>query len=290
MDPFKPFPFTSLPLELRLMIYERIPIEIKQHAFTRPTKPQTASLNNSTSSSCYSFTILAPTISLAILLTSRQLYIEALPIIQHKRHLISLTPPKLVLDLSSAATHMHKPGGVLWHISHLLARRAVKARKPLGQIPYLGTGMGGSSGKRYDAASDPNHARLEKLIVGWVHSLDAQRHAGKTSQTCREQFPCIEIGLTAPLDTPGSTTLHALRQLAYVLFAEHGQFRWVLRSVEGEYPVLSEEVVMQEEEVVGKVMAGWRRGRAGEEDIVQAVRGMGIGREEWERSWMEGEC
>ncbi|KAH7074275.1 hypothetical protein FB567DRAFT_192687 [Paraphoma chrysanthemicola] len=290
MDPSKPFPFTSLPLELRLMIYERIPIEIKQHAFTRPTKLQTATPNDSTSSPCYSFTILAPTISPTILLTNRQLYIEALPIIQHKRRLISLTPPKLVLDLPSAASHIQKPGGVLWHISHLLARRAVKARKSLGHVPYLGIGTGGSSGRRYDAASDPDHARLEKLIVGWMHSLDAQRQHIKSTGQTTDQFPCIEVALTAPLETPVSITLHTLRQLAYVLFAEHGQFRWVLRSVEGEYPSFSEEMVRQEEEVVGKVMAGWRRGRPGEEDIVQAIRGAEIEREEWEERWVEGEC
>jgi hypothetical protein len=266
--PPNPFPFAKLPTELRLMIYERLPIRTTRHNFSRPSSTRA---NPPTP---YSFAIVSQSTDLSILRTCSWIHTEASAIMHRKLECISHNPPRLIVDLLTAPK-LHKPGGPLWHISHFLAQRAVKNGKSLMHVPYLGTGMG-SSGVRYDAAHDPDYARLARLVGRWCRSLAFQR-AGST-----DVVPCVEIAITAPTNCSHQTVLYGLRQLAYVLFAEHGGFGYLLRSVEHAYPMCTEEMRKREENRIDKVMLGRRGG------VVRAVQGCAIDLEEFQGEWSDG--
>ena len=252
------------------MVYERLPIQIKRHDFNRLNNPR-----NPTAGS-YSFAVVSKSIDLSILTTCRQVHTEASATMHTKMNDILQTPPRLIIDLASTAK-IHKCGGPLWHISNYLAKRAVAARKSLGTVPYVGTGMGGS-GARYSPDNDPDYPLMAHLMGRWFRSLDHQRKvASKDEEVC----PPIEMALTSPGDWPRESVLYALRQLAYVLFAEHGGFQFKLRKVE--HLSLPQTTVMSrlEREVIDKVMVG----RTG--DAVRAVPGRAIDLHEYEQDWSE---
>ena len=270
MEPQTPFPFMKLPIELRLMVYERLPIQIKRHDFNRLNNPRNPSAGS------YSFAVVSNSIDLSILTTCRQVRTEASAIMHTKMDDILQTPPRLIIDLASTAK-IHKCGGPLWHISNYLARRAVAARKSLGTVPYVGTGMG-ASGARYIPDSDPDYPLLVHLMARWFRSLDHQRISASKDEEVR---PSIEMALTSPENWPRESVLYALRQLAYVLFAEHGGFQFKLRNVEHLSLPRTKVMSRLEREVIDKVMAG----RTG--DAVRAVAGRAIGLDEYEADWSD---
>jgi hypothetical protein len=259
MDSSKPFPFMDLPIELRLMIYECIPVQIKRTSF--PLAP-------------HSSTIISKHIDLAILATCRQIHNEASAVMHSKLTDILATPPSLIVDLAHNIT-IHKCGGPLWHISRYLASRAVQSGKPIGKVPYLGTGMG-AAGARYDAQSDPHHDGLARLVEMWFLGLEQQRKRGGNVR------PAIEVALIASDVCPHKVSLHYLRQLARVLFAEHGGFEWRLRKVGHLFPRREEKMRQEEDWVVEHAF-----GKGGD-DEVRAVRGEDVSWEEYEEEWSAG--
>ncbi|KAF2029826.1 hypothetical protein EK21DRAFT_66820 [Setomelanomma holmii] len=271
MDPIGPFPFARLPTEVRLMVYERLPVQITRHDFTR------ANSTRAGATSSYSFAIVSKRIDLSILQTCSWVNDEASAIMRRKTEDIMRSPPRVIVDLASASK-LHKPGGPLWHISRYFARRANKAGKSLGSVPYLGTGMG-VTGKRYDQDSDPDYAKLAHLVARWFDNFDRQHIelSIKTNQPLN-----IEIALVAPENWPHQNVVYALRQLAFVLFAEHGGFHYTLRSVEEYYPAYTDDMFQREGATLDKVMAG-RRG-----DVVRAVQGSLIEDEEYADEWSDG--
>jgi hypothetical protein len=266
MSPESPFRFMDLPLEIRLMVYERIPIHIKPHQFTNTT----VSRNGATNS--YSFAVIAKSVELPILTACRQVHTEASLILQRKMADILSTPPRLVIDILQS-NKLYKCGGPLWHISRHLAERARKLNKSLGTVPYLGTGSA-RGGARYQPESDPDHPKLACLVARWIQSLEYERAQGKQAT--------LEIGLTSRPDVPHETTLYALRQLAYILFAEKGGFRFSLRNVAECGEKATEEMRMQAKLVIDKVLLG----RAG--DVSRAEQGRPVESAEFDEVWSEG--
>lgn len=258
----------NLPLEVRLMIYERIPIEIKQHRFIK---------TNPNGSKLYSFTIVSKSLAPTILTSNRQIKSEAGPIINRKLKDILQTPPRLIVDTLSSIK-IHKCGGPLWHISRIFAERARKANKNLGTVPYLGTGMGAGA-KRYDPQADPDHARLAHLISRWIRGLEHQQ--SQKSQKHQGGDQVIEFALTNPDDLALELVSYSLRQLAYILFAEHGGLRFSLRSVRESEGALTEEMRIYEKGIIDKVLVG----RSG--NISRAVQGSCISMAEFSNEWSD---
>jgi len=256
----------DLPLEIRLMVYERIPIHIKQHQFTNTTQSRNGAMNS------YSFAVIAKSIELPVLTACRQIYAEASPILQRKMADILSTPPRLLIDILQS-NKLYKCGGPLWHISRHLAERARKSNKSLGSVPYLGTGSA-RGGARYQPESDPDHPKLARLVARWIQSLEQQRAQGKQAT--------LEIALTSQPDVPHETTLYALRQLAYILFAEKGGFRFSLRNVAECEKEITEEIRMEEKLVIDKVLLG----RTG--DVSRAEQGRRVELDEFDEAWSEG--
>jgi hypothetical protein len=266
MDPQSTFPFMQLPTEIRLMIYECIPVQIRRHDFNTISSGSTTSR---------SFTVVSKYIDPSILLTCRRVHDEATAIIQKRLHDILQTPPRWIMDLTCNA-NIHKCGGPLWHMSRYLAQRAVKAGKHLGLIPYLGTGMG-ASGARYSPGNDPQYATLARLTELWFRSLDYQQSSVTPNMHVR---PKIEIALTASGDCSPNVALRALSQLSRTLFAEHGGFQFTLRKASHLYPVTTED--MRAQEAKAMVIGFDRR------DSVIAVQGPAIEPEEFSRQWCDG--
>jgi hypothetical protein len=265
MEPQEAFPFMQLPTEIRLMIYECIPVQVKQHDFNTV----------SGSAAPRSFAVISKSIDLSILLVSRKVHAEASNIIQRKLDDILQTPPRWIIDLS-ININIHKCGGPLWHMSRYLAKEAVKAKKSLGSVPYLGTGMG-VSGARYNPENDPQHAKLAQLTEKWFQSLIHQRTMtdGKVIAV-----PSIEVALVAREHCPSSVTSRALGQLARILFAEHGGFQFVLRKASHVFPAYTDDVLVQDTKAL---MVGYARS-----DRVRAVQGVTIEAGEFERQWSKG--
>jgi hypothetical protein len=260
MDTHQSFPFQKLPTEIRLMIYECIPVQIERHEFS--------TISNAIANP-HSFATVTKHIDLSILLTCRQVHAEAAAIMQKRLDDILATPPRWIIDLSHNV-NIHKCGGPLWHISRYLAKRAVKAGKSLGTVPYLGTGMG-ASGARYNPENDPGYDKLARMTELWFRSLDHQRQT-------TDSVPSIEIALTAPEGCPPSITSRAQAQLGRTLFEEHGGFRFVLRRT-FEYPDSHGRSGME----MKAIMFGHDRG-----DVVRAVQGRVIQPDEFAQQWGSG--
>jgi hypothetical protein len=266
MDPRQTFPFMKLPTEIRLMVYECIPVQITRDDF--------ATIGGTVPKSC-SFAVISKSIDLSILLTCRSIYHEASTVMQKKLNDILATPPRWIIDLSHNS-NIHKCGGPLWHMSRYLAKRAVKAGKSLGSVPYIGTGMG-ASGARYNPESDPNHAKLVLLTESWFRNLDHQRTLAKFNE---DACPTIEIALTTAENCSHSVALRAICALARVLFAENGGFQFALRKASHLYPLCTEDMLAQEKTVI---MTG-----ADRPGIIRAVQGSVIETEEYDRQWSQG--
>jgi hypothetical protein len=89
------FRFLDLPKELRLMVYECIPIITHHHVLQDPTIPEDSSSCGST------ITLVVKSISIAMLLASSPIYDECRPIFDHKLKALRAEPLRLIVDSTS---------------------------------------------------------------------------------------------------------------------------------------------------------------------------------------------
>lgn len=269
MDSQSAFPFNALPAEIRLMIYECIPVQVQRHDF------QAVSIS---SANPRSFAVISKSIDLSILQTCKKIHDEASAIMRKKIEDIRRTPPRWIIDVSYAA-YIHKCGGPLWHMSRYLAKRAVKMRKNLHSVPYLGTGMG-ASGARYCPANDPQYSQLAQLTEKCFENFERQRTLSPHESKMRKVRPTIEIAITGRRDCPSDATERALLQLVRALYAERGGFQFVLRKVDHLFPASTEDLLDEESKVT---LMGSEGG-----DEVRTVEGREVELDEFERQWCHG--
>lgn len=269
MESQSAFPFNALPAEIRLMIYECIPVEVQRHDF------QAVSISSATPRS---FSVITKSIDLSILRTCKKIYDEASAIMQKKLHDIRHTPPRWIIDVSYAG-YIHKCGGPLWHMSRYLAKRAVKAGRNLHSVPYVGTGMG-ASGARYSPENDPQYHQLAHLTEMLFRNFERQKVSDLNKLSAQKIRPTLEIAITGRKDCPSDATERALLQLVRALYAERGGFQFVMRKVDHLFPGSTEDLLDQESKAM---LMGPDRG-----DEVRTLEGREIGVDEFARQWSHG--
>jgi hypothetical protein len=125
MSSSTPFPLFSLPKELRLMIYERIPIKVRAHHFKGQCKDEAGETQTHT---C---TIIDKRIDMQILASCRQVHEEAFAIVQKKIWDILDTPPRMIMDIKSAG-FIHKAYGPLAHFIEYIIVEITQQGKLMG--------------------------------------------------------------------------------------------------------------------------------------------------------------
>jgi hypothetical protein len=116
MSSSTPFPLFSLPKELRLMIYERIPIKVRAHHGETQT---------------HTCTIIDKRIDMQILASCRQVHEEAFAIVQKQIWDILDTPPRMIMDIKSAG-FIHKAYGPLAHFIEYIIVEITQQGKLIG--------------------------------------------------------------------------------------------------------------------------------------------------------------
>ncbi|KAF1993448.1 hypothetical protein P154DRAFT_567993 [Amniculicola lignicola CBS 123094] len=104
-----PFRFLDLPKELRLMVYDRIPIITKHSTFTRSNYTEQV---NSHHPLVYTFIIITQSISISILTTNHQIHSEASDIIAKKVADVLSKRPKIMVSIQNLA-NLWEYGGPL---------------------------------------------------------------------------------------------------------------------------------------------------------------------------------
>jgi len=224
----QPFPFLALPKELRLMVYERMAIQVEHHHFFD-------------SAGAPDFTMIDRYPSAAILRTCRQVYDEAAIIIG--RTLPKLTPRIIVnVERLHRLTEKWQP---IWYILRYIA--AVKSAEKSGMrvnLPFDITDFIRSNDKHFrcparDDMSDREYQEYqhrERLVQNWFRTFEPfvrERHwsAGPESSFA------LDIGITA-------STEHNLMHIEAavltfwdeVTFHPFGAFSQRLRLVRSEFP------------------------------------------------------
>lgn len=109
MDVAKPFPFLSLPKKLGLMVYERIPVQIKERILENCDYRSAAAKRMGYACTGCSYTIFEQFTTVSVLLTCRQISAEASSIICAKLAEILSFRPRIITDPSLLATKQSMP-------------------------------------------------------------------------------------------------------------------------------------------------------------------------------------
>ena len=198
----QPFPFLSLPKELRLMVYERIPINIQHHVVPGQI------LKSRTETKAWSFTLVDMSISLSILSACRQIHNEAAKLLSRRIHEISSSPPRAMLAL---------------HPALRLSIGDVSRRDISLFVPFLdiwNTKLDGtietisqcleSEGQYVSRDSTP----LNRVMGRWGRRLQHQRSL-LPAKGNDNQPPAIEIAITADIADTGCGDFGALYEFGH---------------------------------------------------------------------------
>jgi hypothetical protein len=131
------FRFEDLPIELRFMVYERIPVIIRHHTFEPPVHADRETglpVDQETSSA---ITLVTKTISTSILATSRAINLEAIRIFRPRLDALLKEPTRFIVHEESADAFVGGLG-ILSHmrtkIEGLLSGTSAEAQDATGTI------------------------------------------------------------------------------------------------------------------------------------------------------------
>ncbi|KAF2004524.1 hypothetical protein P154DRAFT_617060 [Amniculicola lignicola CBS 123094] len=103
-----PFPFMRLPTEIRLMVYELLPIETKRHHYQYDGNHEHLSHNEIQDYMGVGYTLILRSVPTAILGTCRTIYKEASPIIQKEVAQIGKKATKLIVVCATGSTQFRE--------------------------------------------------------------------------------------------------------------------------------------------------------------------------------------
>jgi hypothetical protein len=188
-----PFLLLSLPKELRLMVYERIPIEVRAHDFQGQCKDEAGNTKTHT------YGIIEKRIDLHILASCRQVREEAHAIVRKKVCDILSTPPRMIMDIRSAG-FIHKACSPLAHLIEYTIVKIARQDKPF-QVPA--EVMAGMIGRKGCSLTDADHAVTMRFLLRWFAAFSQM----EMSWLGQPVVPFMEIAIAAPKEMTSDDVL-----------------------------------------------------------------------------------
>lgn len=267
--PTPPFPFLSLPPELRLQIYTHLPTTLIPYSTRHPSEPS------------HRTTLFLKSFPTALLQTCRQIHIEARPIVQATLQSFMLDTPPRIIDGVSARGE----GRMLDAVVRAVVKQVDALRgHELGRGPCLGMGELFEGVMRGQLMS----RRGGRFVVKWVHQVGHAVVYGNFS---------LSLSLSSPLSSSPRGGVCAIEMVKYVEGGVSGMGRyWVLA---GDLHALNRRVEGKGMVVVcrGVIAAGVVEGRGRGGVVVPQRVDFGAygldcyapcGRQMSEEEWVEG--
>jgi len=178
----KSFPFLSLPKEIRLMVYERIPIQVEERSF---------SCNGASDyggSFLCNFSLIDRTTTTAILSTCREIRDEATKVIEHKKMELALHPPRMMVNIAETMTDS---GGPLRFVAKYLAAATEMCDAGRAVSDLLLTSTYGKSAQRIYMPGF-----MLPIALRWIKII-RYRPPVEPPASDKHPAPTIEIGIKA---------------------------------------------------------------------------------------------
>jgi len=216
----RPFRFLDLPPELRLMVYERIPVPvcISETHFEQPLEDEDWDP--------VTYTIITQsTTALAILSTCRQIYREAAKILDDSVSRIAATPPRMIADVEildwfGGGGGRGGSAGPVKCVETYLDLVAKWDSKKVAIESKLSPAI------RRDLCACDKDGRLAPLMRKWVLLFEKQRQIPNPEHS-RQSIPTLEIALRNDHFTMHSSSIFCQRMMSNA--KDVSDIRFVLR-------------------------------------------------------------